>query len=218
MGMSSLLDIKHLYENNQAKNPNLMEITHQHSNNLSVNQGVTSSQYIPPEKSYHSEMSNMLGSASLNRDPLLSKMPVSNLKHEAALPKTDDDEPSKTPLQAQDEVLQRDFKISSSSKRRSENSSLSNNSKMQRTPVQESCEEPEKKIPIHLHEQVIMPLSYIGKSFLHSDACSDESKFIFQEVADLGQRAKGDAVLYLPSIIGSLCKRVVELEQPKVRC
>ena len=59
------------------------------------------------------------------------------------------------------------------------------------------------------HQQVIMPLSYIGRSFANS-ICSDESKDIFQEVADLGQHE--DALLYLPSIIGSLCKRVVELE------
>ena len=66
----------------------------------------------------------------------------------------------------------------------------------------------QKKVPDH-HQQVIMPLSYIGQSFVNS-GCSDESKCVFEEIAELGRRE--DALLHLPSIIGSLCKRVVELE------
>lgn len=64
----------------------------------------------------------------------------------------------------------------------------------------------------HHHQQVIMPLSYIGHSFMNSPDCSTDSKSVFEEIAFLGQRTNENALLYLPSIIGSLCKRVMELE------
>ena len=59
------------------------------------------------------------------------------------------------------------------------------------------------------HQLVIMPLSYIGRSFA-TCVCSDDSKDIFKQIANLDQRE--DALLYLPSILGSLCKRVIDLE------
>ena len=40
----------------------------------------------------------------------------------------------------------------------------------------------------HHHQQVIMPLSYIGHSFMNSPDCSSESKSVFEEIAFLGQR------------------------------
>ena len=211
-GMNILLDIKNVTDNNQATNPSVLEITPQHSNNLSLNQAVASSQYILPEN----EMRNILGSANLNINHVHSKTSMSKQKNEVTLPKIDDNEFSKSSLQEKDKVSQQDFKMSSSAKRKSKNSPLLKSSKLKSVPVQESSKKSEKKIPDYHHEQVIMPLSYIGKSFLNSDKCSDGSKFLFQEIADLGQRAKGDAILYLPSIIGSLCKRVVELEKAKV--
>lgn len=72
-----------------------------------------------------------------------------------------------------------------------------------------------KKQSDQRHQQVIMPLSYIGHSFMNSPDCSSESKSVFEEIAFLGQRSNENALLYLPSIIGSLCKRVMELEENK---
>jgi len=62
--------------------------------------------------------------------------------------------------------------------------------------------------PIH-PQKILLPLSYIGKSFLTSTR-SEESKYVFEDIADLGQRE--DALLCLPSIMGSLCKRLRDLE------
>ena len=86
-----------------------------------------------------------------------------------------------------------------------------NESTRKRLPTQnpkQSSSKSQKRLPDH-HQQVIMPLSYIGRSFATS-VCSDESKYIFQEIADLGQCE--DALLYLPSVMASLCKRVVDLQ------
>jgi len=63
-------------------------------------------------------------------------------------------------------------------------------------------------LPIR-HQKVVMPLSYIGQYFANS-ALTDESKYIFEDIADLGKSE--DAFLRLPSIIGSLCERLVDLE------
>lgn len=63
------------------------------------------------------------------------------------------------------------------------------------------------------YQQVILPLSYIGESYLNDTKCSNESKFMFEEVAELGKCTNGVAFLYLPSVINGLCKRVEELEQ-----
>ena len=67
------------------------------------------------------------------------------------------------------------------------------------------------------HQEVIMPLSYIGNSFLNNPYCSAASKSIFEEIATLDQRGNENPLLYLPSIVGSLCKRVMELEESRRR-
>jgi len=62
-------------------------------------------------------------------------------------------------------------------------------------------------------QQVIMPLSYIGQAFLKtSDRCTDESKEIFKMLADLPNQDES-ALLHLPSIVGSLCRHISELER-----
>lgn len=64
----------------------------------------------------------------------------------------------------------------------------------------------------NFHMQVMMPVSYIGQSFSNSKGCSEETKQIFEDIANLGQM-EDNATLFLPGIIGSLCQRIVELEK-----
>lgn len=64
-------------------------------------------------------------------------------------------------------------------------------------------------------ETCIMPISYIGQAFLANDnRYEEESNTIFKELAGLHQYQQY-AALYLPSIIGSLCKRINDLENEK---
>ena len=58
----------------------------------------------------------------------------------------------------------------------------------------------------------MMPLSYIGQAFLANNIkYEEESNAIFKEISDL-QHKEECAELYLPNIIGSLCKRINDLE------
>lgn len=70
----------------------------------------------------------------------------------------------------------------------------------------------ESMFPGNFHQQVMMPVSYIGQSFSNLKGCSDGTKEIFKEIANLGKK-EVNATLFLPGIIGSLCQRIVELER-----
>lgn len=67
------------------------------------------------------------------------------------------------------------------------------------------------------YKTFIMPLSYIGKSFsgyrlngLHS--VTDETKVVLEELIELKDKGEG-AALHLPSVVGSLCQRIIDLEE-----
>lgn len=67
------------------------------------------------------------------------------------------------------------------------------------------------------YQTFIMPLSYIGKSFsghqlngLHS--VTDETKAVLEELIELKDKGEG-AALHLPSVVGSLCQRIIDLEE-----
>jgi len=67
------------------------------------------------------------------------------------------------------------------------------------------------------HKKFILPLSYIGQSFanqrLHGTLdLTPESKVVFEELVDLKHKGEG-AELHLPSVVGSLCQRIIDLEE-----
>jgi len=150
---------------------------------------------------------NILSTVVLNDHLLRSKMP--EIKNEITLPKIKVDE--NVLSQEQDEVINYDSKISPKPKRKAKIISAEG-PKKKKASVDISAKE-SKRGKENDHQQVILPLSYIGKSFLSSSDCSDESKFIFEELSDIGNHKNDDGFLYLPSIIGSLCKRITELER-----
>lgn len=68
------------------------------------------------------------------------------------------------------------------------------------------------------HRDCALFLAQIGESFMNHISKNDfnmtrESKKVFEELVEL-QSKGGDAVMYLPGIVGSLCKRIVDLEEP----
>ena len=62
----------------------------------------------------------------------------------------------------------------------------------------------------------MLPIAYIGRSFIHhklkdESNISNESKIIFEQLAELDLKGEG-AIMHLPSIVGILCQRIVDLE------
>lgn len=160
---------------------------------------------------------NSLSPLEQNPSAIDPKKSISTKKKKVSLPKIDDDQLSGHSSMQSNSTKKPEIKSKSESdsvtkcdKPRDANSTA----KRHKSTHSESVKEPKvNKMESDHHQQVIMPLSYIGHSFMNSADCSYESKCVFEEIAYLGQRTKGDALLYLPSIIGSLCKRVMELEE-----
>jgi len=79
-------------------------------------------------------------------------------------------------------------------------------------------EKPSKKLKIQNdYKKFIMPLSYIGQSFTtchlnQESLVTNESKAVFEELVELGCKGES-AVMYLPSVVGSLCQRIIDLEK-----
>ena len=66
-------------------------------------------------------------------------------------------------------------------------------------------------------KKFIMPLSYIGRSFSNHrlngvSNVTDETKTVFEELSELKDKGDG-APMHLPSVIGSLCQRIIDLEE-----
>ena len=91
--------------------------------------------------------------------------------------------------------------------------------------LQVKCEQGNKKKQIlvaddkhgNYYRKIILPLVYIGKSFvehkLKGDSnVSNESKVIFEELAKLKLSGEG-AMMHLPGIICCLCQRIIDLEE-----
>jgi len=67
------------------------------------------------------------------------------------------------------------------------------------------------------HRKFILPISYIGQSFANHKLIgkldlSHESKVVFEELVELKSKGEG-AELHLPSVVGSLCQRIIDLEE-----
>merc|ERR1711862_593117 len=66
-------------------------------------------------------------------------------------------------------------------------------------------------------KKFIMPLSYIGRSFSNHrlngvSNVTDETKTVFEELSELKDKGDG-APMHLTSVIGSLCQRIIDLEE-----
>jgi len=76
------------------------------------------------------------------------------------------------------------------------------------------------KIEYNVLNSCIMPISYIGQSFLsnenENEAGEEETTAILRDLAELGNDEEY-AGLYLPSIIGRLCKRIKDLESNSLK-
>jgi len=84
--------------------------------------------------------------------------------------------------------------------------------KLETISTESSKKETAKKSKQRDDHYQVLPLAFIGKSFL-SSKCSNDSRRIFEELSDLENCRNEDGFLYLPSIVGSLCERIMELER-----